>query len=232
MKDEKLEAVEVWKELEDDLAPRLKLDVIEHRVYVHLLRHTRLEGKRRLRFSIPWLARGIALSNPAAREAMRRLAEKGVLRLMERSNIGHLVEVRTPGEVCGAGRKAGADGRQKLRSETDIEQMDFLRTRELRLTIHAREGGRCFYCQRQTPSRSHCLDHVVPRMSHGTNSYRNLVSCCMECNSDKRGHTAADFLRRLYREGRLSKEDISGRLETLRALAAGKLRPQVPAEKT
>lgn len=227
MKPKKLDGGQVWKELEDDLAPRLKLDVIEHRVYAHLLRHTRLEGKRRLRFSIPWLARGVELSNAPAREAVRRLADKGVLRLIERSNIGHLVEVRAPREVCAAGRRSRAGGGRKLRSEADIERMDFLRTRELRQAIHTREGGKCFYCLRQTPSRSHCLDHVVPRVSGGSNSYRNLASCCMDCNSEKRGHTAGDFLRRLYREGSLSKEELSGRLAALRALAAGNLRPSV-----
>jgi hypothetical protein len=85
----------------------------------------------------------------------------------------------------------------------------------------------CFYCLRRTPSRAHCLDHVVPLVEGGSNSYRNLVSCCMDCNSDKRGHTAADFLRRLYREGRLSAKDLTARLLAVQAVAAGKLRPQV-----
>ena len=227
MKAKKLDGVEVWKELEDDLAPRLKLDVIEHVVYFHLLRHTRLEGKVRLRFSIPWLARGVMLSNAPAREAMRRLADKGVLRLIERSNIGHLVEVRLPREVCAAHRKKETSGQSKLRREADIEKMDFLRTRELRQAIHAREGGKCFYCRRQTPSRSHCLDHVVPRAESGLNSYRNVVSCCMECNWQKKDHTAPDFLRELYRQGGLSRKDLSDRLQAVQELAAGKLRPQV-----
>ena len=68
-------------------------------------------------------------------------------------------------------------------------------------------------------------------MEGGSNSYRNLVSCCMGCNSEKRGHAAADFLRELYREGRLSAKDLSERLLAVQALAAGKLRPQVLSEK-
>jgi hypothetical protein len=56
---------------------------------------------------------------------------------------------------------------------------------------------------------------------------RNLVSSCMDCNGQKRAQAAPDFLRRLYREGRLSQEDLSGRLRALEALASGKLRPQV-----
>ncbi len=51
----------LWKQVEDVLVPRLRLPVIDHLVYVHLLRHSHLEGKRRLRFSILWLSRNINL---------------------------------------------------------------------------------------------------------------------------------------------------------------------------
>ncbi len=67
----------------------------------------------------------------------------------------------------------------------------------------------------------------MPRAKSGQNSYRNLVSCCPECNWQKKDHAAADFLRVLYRERRLSRKDLSARLRALQALAAGKLRPQV-----
>jgi hypothetical protein len=67
----------------------------------------------------------------------------------------------------------------------------------------------------------------VPAVEGGRNSYRNLVSCCMDCNGQKGAKAAPDFLRRLYREGRLSAKDLSARLRALQALAAGKLRPHV-----
>ena len=70
-----------------------------------------------------------------------------------------------------------------------------------------------------------CLDHVVPRVRFGRNSYRNLVSCCIECNSLKGDRAARDFLRILYRKGRLTAGDLDGRLAALKDLAAGKLRP-------
>jgi len=46
----------------------------------------------------------------------------------------------------------------------------------------------------------------------------------MECNTQK-GETAADFLRRLYRERRLTAAELAARLRALDALASGKLRP-------
>jgi len=68
---------------------------------------------------------------------------------------------------------------------------------------------------------------VVPLAHSGSNSYRNLVSCCLNCNPRKSDLPAADFLRQLFREGRLSAKDLSARLLAVQALAAGKLRPQL-----
>src|SRR2546422_667091 len=99
MKNKKPNAELVWKQLEDHLAPRLRLSVIERVVYAHLLRHSRLEGKLRLRFSIRWLARNIRLSTGPVREAVRRLVAQGAMRLVQRSKAGHVVEVRLPEEI-------------------------------------------------------------------------------------------------------------------------------------
>jgi len=46
-----------------------------------------------------------------------------------------------------------------------------------------------------------------------------------ECNSQKGERRAEDLLRGLYREGRLSAGELSGRLRALARLAAGRLRP-------
>ena len=42
-----------------------------------------------------------------------------------------------------------------------------------------------------------------------------------------RFNSAADFLRSLYREVRLTAIELTGRLRALRALVAGKLRPAI-----
>ena len=105
-----------------------------------------------------------------------------------------------------------------------------MKTIELRRAIHARERGRCFYCLRRVASRLECLDHVVPRARVGCNSYRNLVSACMECNAQKGERPAEEYLRWLFREHRLGAAELRGRFEALEMLAAGKLRPAVASE--
>ncbi len=236
MKNKKPNAELVWKQLEDHLAPCLRLSLIDRTVYAHLLRHSRLEGKLRLRFSIRWLARNLRLSTGPVRQAVRRLVAQGALRLVQRSKAGHVVEVRVPEEI----RPEKLDGIESRSAVTvkeggagtgaaiNIEEADFLQNTPLRKAIHARERGQCFYCLRRTTSTVQCLDHVVPRVRSGCNSYRNLVSSCIECNSQKGEKAADDFLRRLYREGQLNAAELAARLRALDALASGKLRPPLP----
>jgi hypothetical protein len=223
MKNKKPNAESVWKQLEDQLVPRLRLSVIDRVVYTHLLRHSHLEGKRRLRFSIPWLARGARLCGETVRRAVHRLVGHGALRLLERSKFGHVVEVYLPGEI----RAARGPARLWLSPAASPTDTDFLRVPALRQAIHARERGQCFYCLRPTTPLVQCLDHVVPRAKSGSNSYHNLVSSCLECNTKKGEKPAEDFLVRLYRERRLTTGELAARLRALDDLAAGKLRPAV-----
>lgn len=227
MSTKKLNTEQVWKDFEDYLAPRLRLCTIDRVVYSHLLRHSRLEGELRLRFSILWLARGVNLCISSVRDAVRRLIAQGVLRLVERNRVGHVVEVRIPCEVRATRLRGlprrGVNGTGAF----DVDKLDFLRSPGLRRAIHAREGGRCFYCLSRVAARTRCLDHVVPLAKFGGNSCRNLVSCCQECNFKKNDLPAADFLRWLHRERRLSDVELAGRFRALDALVAGKLRPRV-----
>ena len=63
------------------------------------------------------------------------------------------------------------------------------------------------------------------RVRSGRNSYRNLVSSCLECNTLKADMPAPDYLRILYRKGRLTPKEHDARLQALKDLAAGNLRP-------
>ena len=242
MKPKKLNPGLLWMQFEDVLAPRLGLSVKERAVYSYLLRHSLVVGKLPLQFAVMSLARTLGLSIGAARQAVRRLDELGALRVLKRSKTGHLAEMRLPerirairaggngasmgvgvGTVVGVGT-TGAAGEPPAAT---LETTDFLKTWELRKTIHDRERGACFYCLRRTPAHVHGLDHVVPRVRFGRNSYRNLVSCCLECNSRKGDRPARDFLRTLYRLGRLTAAELDGRLRALKDLATGKLRPSL-----
>src|SRR5882724_6699967 len=228
MKRKKLNVKQLWIQFEDFLFPRLRLSITDRAVYSHLVRHSRLEGQLQLRFSMPWLARGIGVSTGPVRESVRRLVVLGALRLIRRSKAGHVIRVLLPDEI--RGRRSGAIAVRSPASQPQsprLEDLDFLKTRAVRQSIHLRERGHCFYCLRRTDARVQCLDHVVPRARAGRNSYRNLVSSCLECNSLKGERPAADFLRWLYRQRCLTVSELNARLRALDALASGKLPPPV-----
>jgi 5-methylcytosine-specific restriction endonuclease McrA len=219
----------LWIQFEDVLAPRLGLTVWDRAVYSYLLRHSLVVGKPRLHFAVMSVARDLGLSNGPVRQAVRRLDELGALRLLERSKTGHLVEMRRPEQIRAIRpAKNGASRDAEAPPASALEATDFLSTWALRKAIHDRERGACFYCLRRTPAHVQCLDHVVPRARFGRHSYRNLVSCCMECNTRKGDMPAPDFLRTLYRQGRLTPAELDARLRALQDLAAGKLRPSLP----
>jgi hypothetical protein len=138
MKAKKPNAELVWKQLEDHLAPRLRLSVIERTVYAHLLRHSRLEGKLRLQFSLMGVGRNIRLSANPVRKAVRRLVAHDALRLVQRSKTGHLVEVRLPEEIPAAGlnraalRAAAKAQSTGTRAPVNLEGVDFMQSKPLR----------------------------------------------------------------------------------------------------
>ncbi len=225
-----LNAKLLWMQFEDVLAPRLGLTVWDRAVYSYLLRHSLVVGKLRLHFAVLSVARDLGLSNGPVRQAVRRLDELGALRLLERSKTGHLVEMRLPEQIRAIRPdKNGTSQAAEGPPASTLETTDFLKTWALRKTIHDRERGACFYCLRRTPAHVQCLDHVVPRARFGRNSYRNLVSCCIECNTRKGDRPVPDFLRTLYRQGRLTPAELDGRLRALKDLAAGKLPPPLPS---
>ena len=230
MKPKKLNPGLLWMQFEDVLAPRLGLSVKERAVYSYLLRHSLVVGKLRLQFAVIALARTLRLSIGATRQAVRRLDEMGALRVLERSKSGHLAEMRVPEKIRAIrpGKNGALEDTGQPPAST-LETTDFLKSWALRKAIHDRERGACFYCLRRTPANVQCLDHVVPRVRFGRNSFRNLVSCCIECNTRKGDRPAPDFLRTLYRQGRLTPAELDTRLRALKDLAAGKLRPSLPS---
>src|SRR5579862_3407757 len=108
MKTKRPNASQMWKQFED-LAPRMRLSIADRTVYSYLLRHSRLEGRRRIEFSLRALTRGTCVSLGAVRPAVRRLITRGVLILVERSKAGHVVEVRGSAYARGDSDTRGQD---------------------------------------------------------------------------------------------------------------------------
>ena len=57
-----------------------------------------------------------------------------------------------------------------------------------RFNIYRRDGHKCIYCQ---STKRLTLDHMIPKCKGGQNTWKNLVTCCQQCNTEK-GDTDVD----------------------------------------
>jgi len=89
----------VWAEVQDRLVPGLQLRPAEQAIYAHLVRHTRLVGRRQMRVSAAMLGRGVCLCQSAARLHLHNLVRKRCVRVVRWGMQGHVVEVRLPAEI-------------------------------------------------------------------------------------------------------------------------------------
>lgn len=69
-----------------------------------------------------------------------------------------------------------------------------------RRNIFARDHNQCQYCGQHHASSELSLDHVVPRSQGGGSSWKNLVCCCVRCNSKKGGRTPGQARMPLIRQ--------------------------------
>ena len=67
-----------------------------------------------------------------------------------------------------------------------------LLAKEYRLAVYLRDRCRCTYCGQLVVPGAHnkqpnaaTLEHIRPVACGGSNSYRNLTTCCAACNSSR-----------------------------------------------
>jgi 5-methylcytosine-specific restriction endonuclease McrA len=62
------------------------------------------------------------------------------------------------------------------------------------IKVFERDGYKCRNCEKQLTRFTTTLDHVRAVAEGGDNSFDNLVTACIGCNSRKRRRTVGDFL--------------------------------------
>jgi hypothetical protein len=217
----KLDVARVWVDMEDALVPYFRLDPCERALYYHLLRHTRLIGRRRMRISKRMLAYSACVCVTTVMNRLRSLVRKGCVKTHERNYSGELIEVLLPSEVPGCVRPEGG----RMRVTENQNEGNCIKNPKLRQAIWRRERGQCFYCLRRLWPKIATLDHVVPLAEGGDHSIRNVVACCFDCNRRKGMTPAWAYLKTLRRERRLAAREYKLRIAALRALREGKAKP-------
>jgi hypothetical protein len=80
------------------------------------------------------------------------------------------------------------------RPDIVLTDIDYYNVRENRVKVYERDGYKCHYCGKQLTRSTATLDHVVPAAEGGDNSFGNLVTACLSCNSRKTARPVGDFL--------------------------------------
>jgi len=216
-------------QFQDHLAP--KMDVYEQAIYLFLIRHSRLIGKKEVvvgfKSARKQLAFGIGKAGtpPSERvcyEKVRSLEGKGFIEVLGTEHKGTRICPYLPHEIGGL-----IEGAEIPTIQT-LEEMDFFDIPENRELILAREQYQCFYCRAKLTKNNYVIEHVISRPA-GDNSYRNVAAACRQCNNRKGPSDVKEYLRTLYREGFLTSDEFKDRLSHLEILRNGELKPEILA---
>lgn len=83
---------------------------------------------------------------------------------------------------------------QQLPEIDPKKELDYYNVKENRLRVFERDGYKCYKCGKQLTRFSATLDHIQPVSKSGDNSYDNLVTCCLHCNSKRGAKPIMDIL--------------------------------------
>ena len=88
------------------------------------------------------------------------------------------------------------------------------KARELRKTRWWQQktaSGTCYYCGRKVGYANLTMDHVIPLARGGRSTKDNLVPCCKECNTKKKGSLPVEwdeYLQSLDRAGGTDRHQV------------------------
>lgn len=69
-----------------------------------------------------------------------------------------------------------------------------------RINVALRDNHECQYCKANLDKRSLTMDHIIPVAQGGKTNWRNIVSCCSNCNQKKKDRTPKQAGMKLLRE--------------------------------
>jgi len=187
-----LELPDIMRDIIDLLFPHIT--PYHAAIYMYLFRHSVLsDGTQLVRASTRGMQEGVVksasgkstgLSQQSVRESLLELEKIGAIQKQgEPNREGTPYRVFLPEEIEICQR-----AREKLREvPTPVpvkdQDIDYYNIRENRLKIYERDNYKCQHCGKQLTRFTSTLDHVTPISKGGDNSFDNLVTSCLDCNS-------------------------------------------------
>ena len=200
-----LELPLIIQEIVDDLQPLLT--PYEAAFYWHFFRHSIGEigkqllrvGKRGLQTQVVKSFRRDSDAGQVALEtvstALRGLESIGAIRKEgEPNQDGTPYRVLIPDEIAACRKFRAERTVAEPKAEVTESEADYYNVRENRIKVYERDEYKCRYCRKQLTRFTATIDHVKPIVEGGDNSFGNLVTACLDCNSRKNKRPLGDFL--------------------------------------
>ena len=181
----------------DFLQPQL--EPYESAIYWRLFRLSVLtQGTQYVRTSTRGLMSGVIISRSgqstdlsynAVQTALAGLETKGAIsKAGDTDRDGTLYKVCLPEEIpeCQKRMRESVEA-QNLPTIDEAKELDFYNIAANREKVFERDAYKCHYCAKQLTRFTATLDHVEPVSRGGDNSFENLVTACLHCNS-RRGN--------------------------------------------
>lgn len=198
-----LEIPEVICSVVDFLQPSLL--PYEAAIYWHLFRKSILAtGTQYTRASVRGMLQGVitsssgqseGLSYGSVQSALQGLDQKGaVTKAGDTTREGTLYKIHLPEEIplCQIQMKKAQEVQPKPIDEKN--ELDFYNVAENRLKVFERDEYKCRYCAKQLTRFTATLDHIQPVSRSGDNSYDNLITACLHCNSQRGSRPVMDII--------------------------------------
>lgn len=194
----------VIQEIVDDLQPLLT--PYQAAFYWYMFRHSIAEnGSPLVRVSTRELQTDAVKSQSTRseakisityiREKLAALEALGVIRKQgEPDNSGTPYRIFIPDEIESCRKFRAERLGRSAKPELLEKDLDFYNVRENRVKVFERDGYKCRYCGKQLTRFTATLDHTKPVCEGGENSFENLLTACLNCNSRKNRKAMGDFL--------------------------------------
>lgn len=136
------------------------------------------------------------LSIGATRGALQGLESKGaILTSGEPGRSGTPYKVLLPEEITACQKLIKESVSQPVSESINEEKnLDFYNVPENRLRVFEGDEFHCHYCIKQLTRFTATLDHIQPVSKGGDNSYDNLVTACLHCNSRRGNRPVMDII--------------------------------------
>jgi len=189
-----------------------RLHPYEAAIYWYMFRHSIVgQGTQRVRVSVRGLCSGVVksssgqsdkLSYASVQDALRGLEEKQCIRKdgdTNREGTPYLVLIPEEIPWCVDHMRTIQEERS-VHAVDDVRDVDYYNIAENRLKIFERDSYKCKYCGKQLTRFSATLDHIQPVSHGGLNSFDNLVTACLHCNSNRGNRPVMDAITKAIAE--------------------------------